>query len=100
MKSYTWPGNVGELQNLVQRLVVSTESEVIDTPDFPAPMRSSAVTIASLHRSLAEFEAEHIRNVFVSVGGNKTQASEILGITRKTLREKLKQADLQRAANQ
>jgi len=45
---------------------------------------------AGLHRTLAEVEAEHIRNVLASVSGNKTQAAEILGIDRKTLREKLK----------
>jgi len=41
-------------------------------------------------RTLAEVEAEHIRNVLASVAGNKTRAAEILGIDRKTLREKLK----------
>jgi two-component system, NtrC family, response regulator HydG len=100
IKAYTWPGNVGELRNFVLSLLAGAQSEVIDAPDFPAPMRSSVAGIASLHRSLAEMEAEHIRDVFLSVGGNKTQASEILGITRKTLREKLKQDDLHKAANQ
>jgi DNA-binding protein Fis len=40
---------------------------------------------------LAEVEKEHIRNVLAGVGGNKTRAAEILGIERKTLREKLKE---------
>jgi DNA-binding protein Fis len=43
-----------------------------------------------LDRTLAEVETEYIRNVLESVGGNKTRAAEILGIDRKTLREKLK----------
>jgi DNA-binding protein Fis len=38
---------------------------------------------------LAEVEREYVRNVLASVGGNKTRAAEILGIDRKTLREKL-----------
>lgn len=90
LRNYFWPGNVGELQNLIQRLVTETEGDVIDVPDFPAPMRYSAYGTTGFNRSLAEMEAEHIRNVIASVAGNKTQAAEILGITRKTLREKLK----------
>jgi two-component system response regulator HydG len=43
-----------------------------------------------MDRTLAEVEAEYIRNVLAKVGGNKTRAAEILGIDRKTLREKLK----------
>jgi len=42
------------------------------------------------NRTLAEVEAEYIRNVLAGVDGNKTRAAEILGIDRKTLREKLK----------
>ena len=91
LRNYSWPGNIGELQNLIQRLAAETDSDVIDVPDFPAPMRYSVLGTTGLNRSLAEMEIEHIRNVIVSVGGNKTQAAEILGITRKTLREKLKQ---------
>ena len=53
-------------------------------------MRFSANREASLTRTLAEVEVEHIRNVLASVDGNKTKAAEILGIDRKTLREKLK----------
>lgn len=90
LKNYSWPGNIGELHNLIQRLVTETEGDVIDVPDFPAPMRYSVLGTTGFNRSLAEMEIEHIRNVITSVGGNKTQAAEILGITRKTLREKLK----------
>ena len=53
-------------------------------------MRVTAPKKASFNRTLAEVEAEYIRNVVESVDGNKTRAAEILGIDRKTLREKLK----------
>jgi len=53
-------------------------------------MRFSALRTGSLDRTLAEVEAEYIHNVLVSVNGNRTRAAEILGIDRKTLREKLK----------
>jgi len=90
LSGYHWPGNVRELENLVQRLVVMCDGSVIDIPDLPPHMRFSARHRAGLNRTLAEVEAEHIRNVLASVDGNKTRCAEILGIDRKTLREKLK----------
>jgi DNA-binding protein Fis len=53
-------------------------------------MRFSVPTRPDLTRTLAEVEAEYVRNVLVSVGGNRSKAARILGIDRKTLREKLK----------
>jgi len=88
--AYPWPGNVRELENVVQRLVVMAEGEEIDVPSLPVSMRFSAPRPASVHRSLAEVEAEHVRAVLASVDANKTLAAKILGIDRKTLREKLK----------
>ncbi len=89
LRSYHWPGNVRELENVIQRLVVMTEGDLIEVPDLPSLMRFSALQKMGLNRPLAEVEAEYIRNVLASVEGNKTRAAEILGIDRKTLREKL-----------
>lgn len=94
LKNYDWPGNVRELENIVQRLVVMTEEEIIDVPDLPSLMRFSALRGAGSNRTLAEVEKDHVLNVLASVGGNKTQAARILGITRKTLREKLKKTEI------
>lgn len=90
LRNYSWPGNVREVENLMQRLVVMTDGDTIDVPDLPSLMRFSVTREEGLTRTLAEMEAEYIRNVLASVGGNKTRAAEILGINRKTLREKLK----------
>ena len=87
---YDWPGNVRELENIVQRLVVMTDGDLIDIPDLPPLMRFCASTAAGMNRTLLEVERDHIRNVLTNVSGNKTRAAEILGIDRKTLREKLK----------
>jgi DNA-binding NtrC family response regulator len=87
---YYWPGNVRELENFVQRIVVMSERESIDVTELPAHMRFSAARESGLNRTLAEVEAEHIRNVLAGVDGNKTRAAEILGVDRKTLRDKLK----------
>jgi len=90
LREYDWPGNIRELENLIQRLSVMTEKETVDALDLPSLMRFSAPRNSGLGRSLSEVEAEHIRNVLASLGGNKTRASQVLGIDRKTLREKMK----------
>jgi len=90
LKNYSWPGNVRELENLTQRLMVMVDGDYIDVPDLPSHMRFTAFKETGLDRSLVEVETEHIRNVLAYVGGNKTKAAKILGIDRKTLREKLK----------
>ena len=93
LRSYNWPGNVRELENVIQRLVVMTDGDVIEVPDLPALMRFSALRELGLKRTLAEVEAEYISNVLSSVDGNKTLAAQILGVNRKTLREKLRKTE-------
>jgi DNA-binding NtrC family response regulator len=90
LRDYHWPGNVRELENVIQRLVVMNDSETIEVPDLPSLMRFSALRESAFNRTLAEMEAEYIRNVLASVNGNRTRAAEVLKIDRKTLREKLK----------
>ena len=94
LRNYHWPGNVRELENVIQRLVVMTDGGLIEVPDLPSLMRFSALQEVGFHRTLAEVEEEYIRNVLASVNGNKTRASKVLGIDRKTLREKLKLREL------
>ena len=89
-ENYNWPGNVRELENVIQRLLVMEDDNIIDAPDLPSLMRFSALRETGFTRNLAEVEAEYIRNVLSSVEGNKAKAARILGIDRKTLREKLK----------
>jgi two-component system, NtrC family, response regulator HydG len=90
LTTYHWPGNVRELENLIQRLVVLTEGDRIDAVDLPAAMRFCVSPNKGLNRTLVQVELDHIRDVMATVNGNKTQAARILGIDRKTLREKLK----------
>jgi DNA-binding NtrC family response regulator len=90
LRDYNWPGNVRELENVIQRLVVMADGNLIDVPDLPSLMRFSALRRTGFNRTLAEVEAEYISNVLTSVEGNKTRAAVILGVDRKTLRQKLK----------
>lgn len=94
LRNYDWPGNVRELENVIQRLVVMTDGDLIEVPDLPSLMRFSALRKGGFSRTLAEVEAEYISNVLAGVDGNKTRAAEILGLDRKTLRQKLKRANL------
>jgi len=91
--NYHWPGNVRELQNVIHRLIIMTDHEVIDVPDLPALMRCGPPRTANVTRRLDEMEKEYIKAVLASVGGNKTKAASILGIDRKTLRKKLDSYD-------
>ena len=88
---YIWPGNVRELENMVHRLVIMKD-RTVEMEDLPAHMKMQAPQPASTGAltTLAEVERQHIRRVLEATGGNKTKAAEVLGIDRKTLREKLK----------
>jgi len=93
-KNYRWHGNVRELENLIQRLMVLADGDFIDVADLPEQMRFNINWRRGFNRPLAEVEAEHIANVLNSVKGNKTRAAQILGINRKTLRAKMQRANL------
>jgi two-component system, NtrC family, response regulator HydG len=94
MQHCAWPGNIRELENVIQRIVVMNDEQIIEVPDLPSFARFSALRTSGVNRTLAEVEADHIRNVLANAGGNKTRAAEILGIDRKTLRKKIGQYGL------
>lgn len=87
---YSWPGNVRELQNLIHRMVIMADDQTIDTPDLPENFRYSARQSKGLHRTLEVVEREYILDVLASNKNNISHAAQVLGIDRKTLREKIK----------
>ncbi len=93
MKAYPWPGNVRELQNLVHRLVILADDSTIDVPDLPESFRFSASRDQGLHRTLEEVEREYIIDVLTFNKNNISQTAQILGIDRKTLRQKIKKGN-------
>ncbi len=93
LKNYSWPGNVRELENLIHKLAVIVDQDIVDIADLPGPMRFSISQETGINRSLAQVEVEHIMNVLASVDGNKTSAAKILKIDRKTLRQKIKKIE-------
>jgi len=90
LTDYGWPGNIRELENLIQRCVVMSDRDIIEAVDFPAHMRHSINRNGRVDQSLAEVEMEYITRVVSSLNGNLTKAADILKIDRKTLRTKLK----------
>jgi two-component system, NtrC family, response regulator AtoC len=106
---YDWPGNVRELENCLCRAVTLGDRKVIDESDLsPALLQgnnkgkiessNTDVDDASSTVALDELERLTIQRVFDKVGGDKTKAGELLGISRATLYRKLKRYQI--AANQ
>ncbi len=95
LAGYHWPGNIRELRNVIERIVLSNPTGSSITGDEIAralPQGSSAMQEADLCRlSLDEIEGRHIQRVLNACAGNKTQAAKVLGIDYKTLLTRLKQ---------
>jgi two-component system, NtrC family, response regulator HydG len=90
LKDYSWPGNVRELQNLVHRLVIMADDHTIDIPDLPESFRFSASRSKGFDRKLEDVEREYIMDALAANKNNISQTAIILGIDRKTLRDKIK----------
>lgn len=89
LKKYDWPGNIRELENAIQRAIIMSEN-IIDAAQLPSWVKHQLPEEESRSLSLKEIEKQHILKVLASTEQNKTKAADILGIDRKTLREKLK----------
>ncbi|MDP3843633.1 MAG: sigma-54 dependent transcriptional regulator [Oxalobacteraceae bacterium] len=97
LKAYRWPGNVRELRNVIERAAILSMGQVISVQHLPkeiignSPLQmSESPEFTTTIRPLAAFEVDYIRHVLHLCQGNKTQAAELLGITRLTLRNKLR----------
>ena len=101
--SYYWPGNIRELENLIERLTILTPHETVMLRDLPAGMRSTDHTATlkedvlsgarPLSDAVDEFERELIVKALQRTGFNQTKAASLLGTSRRILKyriEKLK----------
>lgn len=88
---YDYPGNVRELENVIERCVTLAMEEVIGKEELPAAVLDGGQAAGSFRLSevVADAEKCHILNVLKATRGAKTKAAEILGISRKTLWEKM-----------
>lgn len=94
--SYNWPGNVRELRNIIERAVILCEENVIGIELLPSELHVSAFTSKEYKNeseklvSLDEMEHQYMLHVFQSVKGNISEAARILGISRNTLKTRLR----------
>lgn len=87
--NYHWPGNIRELENIIQRAVIMSDGS-IDLKALPDHLKFQIDFPDSGFLPLRSMEKEYVKRVLSHVQGNKTKAAEILQIDRKTLRKKLK----------
>jgi len=96
LNNHSWPGNVRELQNVVERAVIlcgengvlEPETLGLNRPTVAPPTQDGSPT-ASEDLPLAELEKRHILSVLDRCKGNRTHAARILGVSIRTLRNKL-----------
>jgi DNA-binding NtrC family response regulator len=105
MRGYAWPGNVRELKNVIERVVLleaedeiraeHLPSEITRRPDGASGGAPATPFPPGVVRPLAEIEMLAIQHALGECGGNKTRAAQLLGISRQTLRTKLKEFALE-----
>jgi DNA-binding NtrC family response regulator len=93
LKTYRWPGNVRQLRNVIERALIVSRGPLITVADLPADMKRTAGSSSSfelrLGMSLDDVERELIMRTIEFTGGNKSRAAEVLGISLKTLYNRL-----------
>ena len=96
LETYPWPGNIRELQNLLERMAVLCESQTIEESDLPlefvvaAGLKREAERETSLSSAMSAFEKGFLRKMLVQNGWNRRRTAEHLGIGYSTLKAKLK----------
>jgi DNA-binding NtrC family response regulator len=97
LNDYDYPGNVREFSHAVERALVLSRGSEIDVEHLPAEIvqaahmpNSGRARVAPLAVAMKEFERQHLLRALAEVGGRRSAAAELLGISRKSLWEKLR----------
>ncbi len=101
---YEWPGNVRELKNLIERLTIMTEADMIDAVDLPPPYNPENISPAdsanspifayeTLKQARTEFEKKFVKIKLDENDQNITKTAKAIGVGRSFLRQKLKELD-------
>ncbi len=91
---YDWPGNIRELQNVIERAVVIEESDRISVKSLPPYLRCESGQDSQEIQSMVQMEKQHIAKTLDHTQWNISQAAKLLGIDRKTLYDKIKRYNL------
>jgi len=103
LDGYAWPGNIRELQNVVERAVLLSQGSEIEPRDLPPSMQAGHAPASrrevqaelpdagiDLRKTIEEYESSLIRQALARTGGNKHRAAQLLGLNRTTLVEMVK----------
>ncbi len=103
LMNFPWPGNLRQLRNLMERLVILSDGDVIERDHLPDSMKAPRLTEWTIDNPAnppvamyapAQIEIEQIRAALQTTYGNKTAAAKLLGISRGTLYNKIKTFEL------
>ncbi len=98
LERYRWPGNVRELRNVMERAALLAQNGLIEARDLPlgVDVGAAARTTPTQLFTLEELERRHIESMLVRTGWHQGRASELLGISPKTLYRKIREYGFQR----
>ncbi len=97
-RAYHWPGNVRELRNVLEQAVILGDGKKITPSDLPPHIRQKGQgKMVFMLKPLREVEKQYVNRILEETDGNKAKAAAILGISRETLYQKLKQYEKEAA---